>query len=245
MRQFFCRPPLTFRLTPHQNRSIGSMGTLKVLLLAGGHSSRMGSPKHLLSLADEPLYLHLIRILHEALSHIETLFISLADGSIVDDSIRKGIVHLAKAGPATTITMRLNIISDDTDQDIGPAAGLLAAYRTDPTATWLIVACDYPILCAAAVRQLVDDYEPPVTCFKNAEGFSEPLLAIWSPYALEQLRINVETGRSGPSFTVKKLNGKLIVPGDGRWLMNANTKEEWEKAKASWEEDHLRLKECG
>ncbi|KAF2828255.1 hypothetical protein CC86DRAFT_405256 [Ophiobolus disseminans] len=111
------------------------MDTLKILLLAGGHSSRMGSPKHLLPLADGPLYLHLIRILHEALPQTTTIHISIADRSVTDDCLREGLVELADVATASSITIKLRIIADEANRDIGPAAGLLAAYHYDPEAT--------------------------------------------------------------------------------------------------------------
>lgn len=208
------------------------MQSLKVLVLAGGHSSRMGSPKHLLPLAKGPLYLHFIEILHEALPEITVHHVSLAERSILDDTLRNGTALLPSADDATPVSIQLEIILDTSNRDIGPAAGLLAAHCLDPAATWLVIACDYPLLEAAAVRQLVQSYEPPVTCFSNADGFSEPLLGIWSPNALGSLKENVENGRSGPSFTTKKLNGKLIVPTDQGWLVNVNTRQEWTAAKA-------------
>jgi molybdopterin-guanine dinucleotide biosynthesis protein A len=208
------------------------MDSLKILILAGGHSSRMGSPKHLLPLPDGPLYLHLIRTLHNALPSITTHHISLADGSTTDDMLRIGNVNIAcTSSPPTTVI--LSIITDTVPVEMGPAAGLLAAHEYDRSATWLVIACDYPLLEAAAVSQLVDSYEEPATCFRNGEGFSEPLLGIWSPQALNILRGNVESGRSGPSYTLKRLGSKLIEPMDQKWLTNVNTKQEWEAVKNS------------
>ncbi|KAF4281775.1 hypothetical protein CNMCM8689_000211 [Aspergillus fumigatus] len=56
------------------------MSTLKPLLLAGGHSSRMGTRKELLRVAgDVPLFVHLLIILHEACPESEVVFLSLRD----------------------------------------------------------------------------------------------------------------------------------------------------------------------
>jgi molybdopterin-guanine dinucleotide biosynthesis protein A len=88
------------------------------------------------------------------------------------------------------------------------------------------------------VRQLVESYEVPATCFKNADGFSEPLLGIWSPSALQTLEENVSSGNSGPSHTLRRLSSKLIAPMQEEWLTNVNTKEEWKAAKARMQQDH-------
>jgi molybdopterin-guanine dinucleotide biosynthesis protein A len=204
-----------------------AIDSVKVLILAGGHSSRMGTPKHLLEVAGVPLYARLCKILHEALPTTRIHHISLTKRSTKDDALCNALFEL----PSDDGAMQLKIIEDDASLDIGPAAGLLAAHEFDTTATWLVLACDYPFIQAATVRQLLENYEPTVTCFKNADGFSEPLLGLWSPNGLERLAQNVEIGRSGPSYTVKMLDGKLLHPNYAQWLRNVNTPPEWAVAK--------------
>lgn len=191
----------------------------------------MGSPKHLLPVppTDQPLYQHLISIMHIAFPEMRTVHLSVADTSKMDDALERGELHLS----IKTSDSRVELVKvpDKTTQEIGPSAGLLAAHQHDPNATWIVVACDFPLLDPAALRQLKEAHQDPVTCFVNRDGFSEPLLAIWSPQALHTLSENVETGRSGPNFTVKHLNGKLISPHEDNWILNTNTAEEWEDAK--------------
>ncbi|KAK8194396.1 hypothetical protein M8818_007586 [Zalaria obscura] len=125
----------------------------------------------------------------------------------------------------------LNLIYDgDGSSDIGPAAGLLAAYDADPEAHWLVLACDYPHITASDLGALLEAYEAPVTCFVNEEGFHEPLVALWSPEALRKLRQNVSNGINGPARTIKMLNGKRMRPEREMALFNANTPQEWETA---------------
>jgi molybdopterin-guanine dinucleotide biosynthesis protein A len=204
--------------------------SLEILILAGGHSSRMGSPKHLLLRADQPLYLHLIQTLHAALPKINTYHISLADRSATDEILRAGKCQISGIHSSAPTTIAINTIVDSVDEDIGPAAGLLAAHSRDPAATWLILACDFPFVEAATVEQLIKDYEEPATCFRNEAGFIEPLLGIWSPQALRNLGENVKAGHSGPSYTLKRLDSKFLVPSHQEWLLNVNTKQEWEEA---------------
>jgi molybdopterin-guanine dinucleotide biosynthesis protein A len=208
------------------------MESMKVLILAGGYSSRMGSPKHLLPFAGGPLYLQLVRILHGALPNITTHHISLADRSVTDEVLHTGEIQLCSGDDFADKTIALKIVTDAAAQDIGPAAGLLAAHNYDTAATWLVIACDYPLLESTAVEQLVESYEEPATCFRNEEGFGEPLLGIWSPQALRSLKRNVENGRSGPNYTLKHLGSKLIAPTRKEWLINVNTKQEWKAAQA-------------
>jgi molybdopterin-guanine dinucleotide biosynthesis protein A len=178
--------------------------------------------------------------LHKALPRTETIHFSIATRSDLDETLRNGIITLSPQNGSTSTSLKLELVVDDTEEDIGPAAGLLAAHHKDPAATWLAVACDYPLLQETAVRQLIENYEAPATCFKNADGFSEPLLGIWNPQALRSLKQNVASGRSGPAYTLRQLNSKLITPLREEWLMNVNTKEEWETAKTRMQEDHLK-----
>ncbi|KKZ67897.1 hypothetical protein EMCG_06426 [[Emmonsia] crescens] len=130
---------------------------------------------------------------------------------------------------------------------IGPAAGLLAAHNTDPSATWLVVACDFPLLTPRTVRCLQEQHysnnigntssrQPLLTCYHNAHGHYEPLLAIWTPEALRMLDGNVKQGRTGPRFVIEELRSKgpgalrVLVPQEELWLFNANTIEEWREA---------------
>ncbi|KAF3002543.1 hypothetical protein E8E13_007462 [Curvularia kusanoi] len=207
------------------------MANAKTLILAGGQSSRMGTPKHLLPLPStmQPLYQHLIRVVHAAAPETEVIYLSIADSSKLDDTLRSGTYTLStNAGPTN---IKLVKIPDRSPRDIGPAAGLLAAHRYDPDANWLVVACDFPLLEPAALQQLKMAFEEPVTCFTNKQGFCEPFLAIWSPHALQSLSESVDTGRTGPSYTVKHLGGKVILPKEDEWLLNTNTPEEWNAAR--------------
>ena len=191
----------------------------------------MGSPKHLLPvpLTERPLYQQLIHVVHTAFPEVQTVYFSIARHSKTDDNLQQGELFLpTKAGVKRVELVK---IPDDTTLDIGPAAGLLAAYQYDTNAAWLVVACDFPLLDPAALHQLREVYEDPVTCFVNKDGFSEPLLAIWSPQALRSLSKNVESGRLGPNYTVERLQGKLVTPTKDDWILNTNTPEEWEVAR--------------
>jgi molybdopterin-guanine dinucleotide biosynthesis protein A len=213
------------------------MGSFKLLILAGGQSSRMGSPKHLLPVPStgQPLYKHLINVMYRAFPETQTIYFSVAENSTLDDTLQQEELLLPTRSGNTRIEMKK--IPDESTQSIGPAAGLLAAHHYDRNATWMIVACDYPLLDLAALHQLKEAYEDPITCFVNKDGFSEPLLAIWSSQALQSLVDNVESGRSGPNYTVKHLKGKLIRPTEDDWILNTNTPEEWEVAKSRIKKD--------
>ncbi|KAK4159954.1 nucleotide-diphospho-sugar transferase [Cladorrhinum sp. PSN259] len=202
---------------------------LRPLILAGGKSVRMGSPKHLLQLPDgTPLYQHLINLLHKACPESPTIYISLAKDSVLDDFLLDAAANVF-ANPRVVV---IHDLQDNTAPESGgPAQGLLSAFRFDPTATWLVVAVDYPLLTIDGLHQLRQAYQPPITCFRNAEGFCEPLVGIWSPEAVGLLAKSADNGSlPGPSSIVRRLGGNQIelLERDSTQLRNVNTREDWE-----------------
>ena len=193
---------------------------LKGLVLAGGQSTRMGQPKGLLQLDNEPLYIRAIRNISPFCSSVSL-------------SLRPE--QMATFSP--TLPGDVEVIQDEAGKDIGPAAGLLSAHKAHPDAHWLVFACDFPLATSGTFEQLVKSYQEPLTCFYDV--MAEPLFAIWSPVALRVLHSNVtEKNRTGPMATVKQvLAGEGMQPG-GRnlilaerkeWLRNSNTPEEWQE----------------
>ena len=215
------------------------MTATRALLLAGGHSSRMGSRKELLHLPDgTPLYANMITLLHQALPESESVYLSLRDRSKVEDLlVSKGAARLSDDcitvdSDDALIPVQLLFDEDAAEgvhEEIGPAKGLLRAHRSSPDCSWLVVACDYPLLCMDALSQLLQTYSGHLTVFQNEDGYPEPLIGIWPPEALDALRRAVESGITGPSFVVRQLDGHLIQPKSKRWLTNVNTPEEWEE----------------
>lgn len=219
------------------------MAPLKPLLLAGGKSSRMGTRKELLCLnGHEPMYKQLISILHAACPESDTIYLSLRDRECAkafqDDRNIAGSNKDQFILDLDGSSLNVQIIYDHENgegskgnEDVGPAAGLLSAHRQDPSATWLVAACDYPFLTTAALQSLRQESAGTlVTCFTNADGFCEPLLGIWTPEALQVLQRNVEQGILGPSAAVKRLGGRAIRPAYEKWLFNTNDRIEWQKA---------------
>lgn len=198
------------------------MADIKPLLIAGGLSTRMGTAKHLLPFTDSrPLYQHTLEHLHDTCPSAGTLYISLRDESQLPSLDLTSL---------TSTSTHIQPLFDEMTLSMGPAAGLLAAYAFAPTATWLVVGCDYPLLTTGALCQLLQEYVPPVTCFSNAQGYPEPLLGIWGPAALKKLKDNVAEGEFGPSTVVRSIARKVVRPKDERWVFGANTRAEWHAA---------------
>jgi len=106
------------------------------------------------------------------------------------------------------------LFDDESLGSIGPAAGLLAAHRAYPAESWLVIACDFPLLERPTLEALLQQHHTAstrneaVTCYQHeVDGAPEPLLAVWSAAALERLEANVAAGRTGPCYTVRQLLG--------------------------------------
>lgn len=207
------------------------------LILAGGRSSRMGSPKHLLRMPDgRPLYQHQIDVLARSCPGTPVIYISLAQDSQLDDFLRERAAPQTNNKSGTLGGPDVKVVFDqdfnDTGESAGPASGFLAAFASRPENTWLVVPCDSPFLNAELLERLRREYAPPVTCYRNNKGFCEPLVGVWSPDALARLAEKARSGKVGPSSVVRELDGKQIeLPaGTERPLADVNTKEEWEAA---------------
>ncbi len=107
-------------------------------VLIGGKSRRMGRPKHLLRTGAGITWLeHTISVL---------------------SPLCKGVV-IAGPGDVPACLAGCPRLPDAPDAQ-GPMAGLLAAMRWAPWASWLLAACDMPYLSAAAVEWLLSTRRP-------------------------------------------------------------------------------------
>lgn len=183
---------------------------MRGLVLAGGESSRMQTDKALLLLDGEPLYKRALNALHP---FVLSSFVSLRKQSSFSSQIRADVLF-------------------DDISNIGPASALLRAYRHDPHATWIVVACDFPFVNEASVMHLIArrNHKAAVTCYSHPDATPEPLFAIWSPRALALLEENVARGIFGPSQTLKSLQVERVTPMIASHLLNTNTPAEWKEA---------------
>ncbi|HEX7816439.1 NTP transferase domain-containing protein [Dyella sp.] len=178
------------------------------LLLTGGASRRMGQDKALLDYAGETQLIRAFRLL-EAM--VDRAFVSVREDQRQEET-RRQLPQIV-----------------DTQADIGPAAGILAAHAAHPRAAWLVLACDLPLLNRATLDALLAARDPAraATAFTSAyDGLPEPLCAIWEPTAIEALAQSVANGRICPRKELFRLDTKLIAPVDAQALDNANSPED-------------------
>jgi molybdopterin-guanine dinucleotide biosynthesis protein A len=181
---------------------------LRGLVLAGGRSQRFGRDKAAVTFRGIPL-------LERAVSALEPLV------------------------PDTRVAVRRDQLTDelrqrcrllvDSESGIGPAAGILAAHRSDGLAAWLVVACDMPLVEKATLTLLIRarDHQRAATAFRAADGRAEPLCAIYEPATLARFRLHVEAGGDpSPRDWLMAADTALVDPPGAGALVNVNTPED-------------------
>ncbi|MET4105813.1 NTP transferase domain-containing protein [Hymenobacter sp. UYP22] len=117
----------------------------------------------------------------------------------------------------------------DTFADLGPLSGLLSAFRLDPNAAWLVVACDLPFLSATTLQHLLENRHPGrmATAFQSPENeWPEPLIAIWEPRSYGTLLRFLSLGYSCPRKSLINSDIELLPAPSPQELRNVNTPEE-------------------
>jgi molybdopterin-guanine dinucleotide biosynthesis protein A len=172
------------------------------LVLAGGRSRRMGRDKAALDYHGVPQARWAHRLLAAS---CERAYVSVRADQ--------------RAQPAFT---GLPLISDD-DRVAGPAAGLLAAWRHAPSAAWLILAADLPLVDSATLDALIEgrDTRAPATAFCHPDGTPEPLCTIWEPAA----RLLVERAAADGEVSLRRMlaGATILAPPDATRLASANS----------------------
>jgi molybdenum cofactor guanylyltransferase len=190
--------------------------TIKSLILAGGKSQRMGINKATLNYHGKPQTEFLMDILRGL--NIEP-HLSCRKEQAVDF-----IMDLAAENvPIVT----------DTFLDLGPFGAILSAFRHDPNAAWLVIACDLPLLDAETLDFLIKNrnLSSIATAFKSPEStdrFPEPLITIWEPRAYPILLSFLAQGISCPRKVLINSDTHLLDAPNLNALKNVNTPEEKE-----------------
>ncbi|MFH1810045.1 MAG: molybdopterin-guanine dinucleotide biosynthesis protein B [Pseudomonadota bacterium] len=146
-------------------------------VLVGGQSARMGHPKQ--------------NLVHRGRSVLEATVQVLGPHA--------GCIVLLGAGEVKSAEELPRLV--DAPDSEGPLAGLLAAQRWAPTAAWLIVACDMPLLTAEAVQWLLSQRAPGRSAvLPSLDGeHIEPLFAVYEPGSRSALEALAREGRVGPA----------------------------------------------
>jgi molybdopterin-guanine dinucleotide biosynthesis protein A len=191
------------------------------IVLCGGLSSRMGSPKALLPFGPETMLQRVVRLLGTVVSPIVVV---AAEAQVLPDL------------PAGIIQTR------DERQARGPLEGIRAGLKALPSHVdaAYITSCDVPLLVPGFVQRMIDLAEGYDIAVTEIDGFAHPLSAVYRRSALphaealladDQLRVShlfarVRTRRV-PTSDMTAVDPELQT------LRNLNTKEDYAAALAA------------
>jgi len=177
-------------------------------VLIGGASSRMGTPKHLLTRGGTTFVEHAVATLRP---HVEE-------------------VVLLGAGDLPPALADLPRLADPPGL-AGPLAGIVAALRWAPRRTLLACACDLPLTGPETVRWLLEERRPGRWAVMPSlgRGRLEPLLAVYEPQARVLLEALAAAGRFAPRALAghPKVATPTPPPSLARAFTNVNTPEDF------------------
>ncbi len=169
-------------------------------VLIGGQSSRMGQPKHM--------------IRRNGRTWVERTV------EVMDQLTPRVII-------AGTGTLPESVSDRDRLLDVpnvrGPMAGILAALRWSPRSTWLVTACDLPLLSLSALEWLLSTRAPGVWAtlpqLRGPDDGIEPLLAHYD----FRSRLPLEDLASEGEFSLSRLgtHPKIMTPSPPSSLVTA------------------------
>jgi molybdopterin-guanine dinucleotide biosynthesis protein A len=124
----------------------------------------------------------------------------------------------------------------DTQEDLGPIAGIMAAQAKYPNVAWLVLACDLPFLDDSTLQTLIAARQPErlATAFRSSHDvLPEPLCAIYEPASREPILAHVASGKNCPRKFLINSDVHLLDEPNPHALDNVNTPDEYGSAVAA------------
>ncbi len=177
------------------------------LVLAGGKSRRMGEDKGLINYRGRPQREYLYHLLDK---YCEETFLSCRPDQQAEMPADYALLP-------------------DSFLGLGPFGAILSAFRRQPEAAWLVVACDLPLIDDEALQELLEQRNTSriASAFHNPEtDFPEPLITLWEPRAYPVLFQFLAQGYSCPRKVLINSDVKVIHTDRPEVLRNVNTPEE-------------------
>jgi molybdopterin-guanine dinucleotide biosynthesis protein A len=188
------------------------------IVLCGGKSTRMGTPKALLPFGPETMLQRVVRLL----------------GTVVSP-----IVAVAAREQELPPLPGDVLVTRDEREARGPLEGLRAGLKGLPQSVdaAYVTSCDVPLLVPAFVEHmlaLLGDHDIAVM---EIDGFTHPLSAVYRRAVLAQVESLLAQDRLRPVFLFDAVNTRRVSPDemrvadpDLRTLRNLNTREDYEAA---------------
>ncbi len=183
------------------------------VVLAGGHSKRMGRDKAVM------VYPQHARPQWEVVADLLADFCDAVYVSIREDQVLPGVEQ------STHRVLR------DEGTSSGPLSGILTAMTRHPEHAVLAAACDLPLLGENTITELIAarGTKEAVAYRSSHDGLPEPLCAVYEAEFLPVLRAYHEAGRACPRKILIEESERveLLELGNPSALDNANTPEDF------------------
>ena len=117
-------------------------------------------------------------------------------------------------------------------ENSGPIAAILSAMEIYQNKSFLVLACDYPLLTNDDIIKLKNNWEfenNSVAFYNNETTFREPLLAIYHQKDLQKLAQFYNEGNTSLQFFLNEINAIKIQAISNKNLTSIDTKEAFEK----------------
>jgi molybdopterin-guanine dinucleotide biosynthesis protein A len=189
------------------------------IVLCGGKSTRMGTPKALLPFGPETMLQRVVRLLADVVSPIVVV-------AAVDQPLPDLPGHV--------------IVTRDEQEGRGPLEGLRAGLKALPAdiETAYVTGCDAPLLEPAFVREMLDLANGFDIAVMEIDGFPHPLSAVYRRSVLPDVEDLLAANRFRPVFLFDRVKTRRVrrseIASDPelRTLRNLNTGADYEQALA-------------
>ena len=187
-----------------------STNTLNGLILDGGNSKRMGRDKSLLDYHGIPQIEYVFRLLEEVCHEVH-----------ISTSSNKRYEFT-------------NQVIEDRYPIATPLNGIMSAFHYSSATAWLVIAVDLPFINELMIDRLIKarDRSKVATAYTSKDSERpEPLIAIWEPIAFTFLEEGAEQFNYSPTKFLMNNEVTLVEAFDNFEVFNANTREDFERAK--------------
>lgn len=186
------------------------MNRLHAILLAGGQSTRMGKPKEQLDVHGTPVLDRMIEKCEKLTPHISVVL--KPSDSTFSSSVK--VVHDQYPGK-------------------GPIAGIHAGMTQNEAESYLVLACDYPLVRISSLEKIVQVAKEE----KNTDGVvpvvdgrMHPLIAVYHRRTYSYWESALKTGQYKVKDTLARLNiRQASFPDEENEWMNMNTPEQYRR----------------
>jgi len=194
------------------------------IVLCGGKSTRMGTPKATLPFGPETMLQRVVRLL----------------GAVVEP-----IVVVAARQQALPELPRDVIMARDELEERGPLEGLRAGLKAlpNPVDSAYVTSCDVPLLVPGFVTRMIELLGEHDIAVMEIDGFPHPLSAVYRRATLPQVEALLERDKLRPVFLFDAVRTRRVRPEEMtsvdpqlRTLRNLNTRDDY---RAALEEAHL------